>query len=796
MATLKKAKQKIADQAEFEAKFAEWESMKNKLPPSLVESLIRSYFSWILSKYKLYIKQHSNEEFDTLIEQTSLLYIKRVMNSILYEPSCIRTRVKKDNFILAVFSLINYRTEVSFNYAIQHIPAYHSKGNVDYLNLGSVSLGPSFVSEDGEYKSRFILNPMVDNWMAGLGLYADYQKFLEDMTSFYQDYIQDVLNCGLQVDLYFPPDISTASRGILKDKLQNKRRKDIELFSIAWICDMYLIVNKRFPNNVNSKCRDFYNDEMKKFQEQFKTINSKYPVIVAAFAYLYGEHIPNETAAMLYEKKIARLTPLGTKIIPLSIIEIQHPLDLQYKPWKELLILNKLRVMHPLFICKGFPMLYSWLFISDSNKKLYDNPKQYERVSVSDEAINVITTLKKAEKQTSELIFRDSNRIAKDKVASWLKDRLHELKDKISDPIAYLKEKIIMSTNGLNMVFEHVGYTFSNALDIEDPIYHKEIGNIFSSNDKFAQTMFHRYMFDMCYNAACLNKLGAIHGDLHLNNFTFKRTYPNPAINSSSKLHETYIIGDYKFYLPTVGYNVCWIDFSRAYIQHSMLSSFQIPKYPFPVVGKKAMYKEESMMALLKLYLHVFPDQMEQKNKLLDLVQTKHDSFLRLIAPIDIYNVCQKLLTVIKLDERSTVKHLAKHRDFLKDLQNNCRTYLIENVNKFLSSPDKYELELDKMEPPMISIIRKCFSEFLSKPADAVEADTLMFDVKIGKTHTLPEFMTEFRTLQDGVEADIPVGNRLNLSLSEPMIEFLKESEKTAYESIKKTSARYTKFGV
>jgi len=765
---------------QFEAEFA-----KKKKDTPLIE--IDNYVLWLEKKYQEYVKQQTGVDYKISAKHSSVRNIRQLFQATVLR-NALYLKFLKSDYIVITFSLLNYETNVSFNYCIKNF-IYINEKNTQNILYFSNSLGPSFVSEDGEYKNRFVNVGILEKQRSET---SEQNKNLFSELEIFFDKLFVANNYGFEINFYYPFEFPRGSMGLLKDKFK-KGKSDLLYFSLVWLCDMYLIVNKRFPNNINSKYHEFYKSNEKVFIQEFNRLYKNYESLILTYIHACGEYVPAETIERIGIKQ--KKNDYGTKTIPLSIVEIQNPLDIQYKPWRELLVMQALNSMYSKFVCKGFPLLFGWFLVNDSDKKMYDNPKQYERMSISLEAVKIVDILREAEKQTAAIVYKNSGRETKTRIASWLRERLGEVKDRIADPILFLKEKIIMSPIGINMIFEHVGYTFANALEIQDPIYLKEIGNIFTSSDKFSQTMFKRYMFDMCYNCACLNTiLGAIHADLHLNNFTFRRTMINSSINSILNLHEVYYIGESKYYVPTVGFNICYIDFSRVIMQNDKMKHLQLKEYQFSIVGKKAQFREELCLSLLKIYINAFPDQSEQKNKIYDLIKNKFNTFLKLISPIDIYLVCQKILHIIKLDGSPACKHLAKSQVFLKEIQVQCRVFLIEYVNKFLDFPDKFEPEIEIMDWPMVTVIRKVFTDFLIKPDPLNCSD--VFKLMTNKEYfdsEIPDVIKEFGYIEDGKEKQIPDDHQRSFKLSPEVRKFLTTKEKSGYESVKKTSARFIK---
>ena len=198
------------------------------------------------------------------------------------------------------------------------------------------------------------------------------------------------------------------------------------------------------------------------------------------------------------DNRFVRYIPLGYKMIPLNLREVQYPLKIKYKPWREHAITRKCSDLVINQIAPGFAVTLDWFLIKKSHKGLFDNKSQYERLKNSELAKGILNLLYEAQKSTyfSTTKFNGTKNIS-EYVRQWINNKFKKLNNIINEPIEYLIKDIIMSDVTLSFPSEYVGKTFMDTLQLikKSKTYYKKIGNITKDYN-----MFSKYMFEICYN--------------------------------------------------------------------------------------------------------------------------------------------------------------------------------------------------------------------------------------------------------------------------------------------------------
>jgi hypothetical protein len=405
-----------------------------------------------------------------------------------------------------------------------------------------------------------------------------------------------------------------------------------------------------------------------------------------------------------------RYVPLGYKMIPLNIREVQDPIRLKYKPWREFLISNRCNDLVINQIAPGFPIISDWFYIRNSKKGLFDNKSQYERLKHSELAKDILRTLYEAQRGT---YFATSNVTGVNKssehIKQWISNKFRRLSEKINDPINYSIEEIIMSDITLSFSSEYVGRTIADTVSLieNSKAYDSIIGKPFSEN---GYSYLAKYVFEICYNLAALNiKLGVIHGDFHLNNATIGFLY-----NSDKEEYKVayQINKDLTFIFPNNGYFSCIIDFSRGMIdpeQYESLSDLSLPPN-YKLIKDYDKFTANETNNLLTLYLQLFPNKAKQKEELQVLFKNYYPAVFRLLTCIDLYMFSIRVIRLLKQVEFHVSK---KSFDLFDKINKLSENFIATEMNHLLGNPDEKSAMILSDEYPIIQIIKKCFPEFI-----------------------------------------------------------------------------------
>jgi hypothetical protein len=617
--------------------------------------------------------------------------------------------------------------------------------------------GGSFVSKDGEYRvslMRYYNIKLVRNTPILLNIFQDIKDYLHN----------NLTKRGLVItkEFFYPTDDKKSIEVELEYFSYELQR---ELFVVAWFNLMFKCYLNIVENHLNEK----YKKIMFKYQKEdlvfFKLLIKKYSIEkMNTMRYIFNHVFTNKNRIL--DKTSDPATKIGQKIIPLTISETQNPFNIKYKPWREYLISCHLSNYIINNISPGFFLTNSWFYIKNSRKGLFDNEIQYEKMQRSELAVQITELLSRAQLYTHENIRHKLNKISMRDLNSHISNKFKELSVKIQDPINYAKEDIIMSNVALCMLSEYVGRTIWDVvlLSKSSDYYNNLIGQPFTSS---GYPIFAKYMFEMCYNLLCMNKIsGVIHGDLHLNNATLNAlTYTNVRnINEIDKPQVLYVIGNEnnQYVFTTTGYYLCIIDFSRSIIIPEKIEQLRDPSLPksYKILDNMKEFQLDQVNRLVKLYIHYTSDSESRTDELRIIFKNKFEAVFKLLTSIDIYGATHKLLHMFKLNDPTIIKPHKSCIELLQKINNYAQKYFTVEMNKLINDND-YEKIILEMEWPIQTIIKNCFYEFFAtnvKIHNIIDVYNINNPMKysLNSLEMYPPVLKSPKYIENGVEKNQP----------------------------------------
>ena len=483
---------------------------------------------------KKYFQEYYKKEYMKKFKFNMMSNIKNkkvdLFNSSMQRSDALRLIKEKYQYntmdtIVIVMKLYDYKTRQETNYGtlfcelIDNVNPERQKSNKFSGQLsGNVvftffSASPSYISQDGEYRSHFISYMEVKKS----------KKYFIDVWDDIDEYVNKIRrNRGWSLfTSYFYPKMEQESRN--NDVEYNVKSEfiDITLLCIAWFNTIFDEMVGLKKNHVNEKyinifLKDseedilFLKDLIKKYTkkriEDFKKSFSYYSKITSYYDQVYIN--------------------CGYKMMPLNIKEVQDPLKLKYKPWREFFISNRCNDLIINNISPNFAFMLDWFYIKNSRKGLFDNISQYDKMKNSEIAKGILQILYEAQRNTY-FISENINSVNKtqNNIKEWFNTKFKKLNEKIDDSINYSMEEIIMSEVTLGFVNEYVGRTIADSINMtqKSKKYDQMLCHPFKDS---GFNYFAKYMFEICYGLLCINeKFNIIHGDLHLNNATIGQLY-------------------------------------------------------------------------------------------------------------------------------------------------------------------------------------------------------------------------------------------------------------------------------
>lgn len=563
------------------------------------------------------------------------------------------------------------------------------------------SCSPSFLSKDGEYRSGVV------NFNTLKLCKTIFSDIWEDLDAYLRNTLYEK-NLRLMSDSFYP------------NAYIKKNSKELEssilhfdftfgLFIIAWFKIMFKKYYNSIEIHVNDKFLKILLKDIAVDMKFMKQLIDKHGIEkITDFQVICSNYYIQD-----YDKTTD--VRIGQKITPLNLSEVQNPFDIAYKPWKEYLVSQTISQLIINNISPGFSLTNRWLYLKNTQKGLFDNIVQSERLERSDKA-KIITSLLIQAQTYTYYNPEEVKQTTKNEITTWLSRKFRNLYEKIQNPLNYAKEELVMSDTALCIFSEYVGRTFIDTLTLcrTSEHYNKYLGDPLSNK---GINYFIKYMFDTCYNLYCLNvKCGIIHTDMHLSNVTiyngeYYHIEPISKIDNPQILYSLGNNAEHQFLFPTTGYNACIIDFSRCIIHPDKINMFKDASLPriYSITENIDKFQDIQIEHLLRIYINEFPT-FESKKDELTLIFKKHfNSVFKLFTALDIYTFSQKIMML--LESQEIIKISKNGIALIEQINRIAENFLTIDVSNLLSNPTYY-IEIENNPWPMLSIIIQCFSQF------------------------------------------------------------------------------------
>lgn len=628
----------------------------NKERANLMLSVINKYYiKWI---EHIYVEKATKQ-----ISINNIILKRDIIKNLIYNinnlsfPSKIRflnirnilnlLRLNKTGYICTVFSIKKKYNKIKTNY----IYLYSTLDGKE-LNHNYFCFGINLISSDGEYRNRFVNFEVLEQS----------RRYRTEMWNDVKNHLSNKSNLQFEIKQYSPTTYPKNILTRIKSKIKNGDYI-LDFYILSWITQgliKYLNVqHSHIDPNYNSNI--FEKGDMKVMRELIK----KYKISTLRTFYTISSSFYNK----VYNNKLYR--PIcGQKIIPISVESANNLFNIKYEPWLEYYINEKINKLIINYITPGVPITYDWFFIYGVNSFLFDNKRMINKMEISDNAKEIVSHLEKARK-----------------TIYYNMDMRSEIKKHLRSEGTYEEKDLMLSELGIVVISEYVGRTINDiTTSIKSVQYKKDIGSIFSVNEKFF-----KYMFDIVYTLCCLNKrLNIIHGDLHLNNTTLRHIdIPYLSSNDWTDKHSAYII-DGECYLFSYN-NIIGtiIDFSRGFI---------IPDEP----SITKITREKNAQRILAYYENLFPTFMNiYRNKLKSALFTDFSMVYKVFTAIDLYIHCGRLHTFVQ--KKSILGATKEVLKLIDNILNMTKSYLEKTMIKVING------KIENIEYPNITILKKCF---------------------------------------------------------------------------------------
>lgn len=679
---------------------------------------IDGYLKWYMEEYSKQLqfnKMPNIASADMDLLSGSVLRMQNITQmkyAYTYDPT---------NMIVIVMKLYDYESKQETNYGTLFCELANFTYPIRYETIDSDSMygnavftffsaTPSYISYDGEYRSQF----------ARYSVLCKVKKAFANIWDTIETYVTEI-KLKRQWSIYasyFYPKLEQADKNTEIAYAVKHRMVLNTLLIVSWFNAIYDESLNMTKSHVNKVYRSIILKHAAADIDFLKSLVRKFS---AEHVELFRQNLFDNNGIGLGTGgglgQTRKYMQCGYKMIPLNIKEVQEPLQLRYKPWREYFISNKCNDLVVNSIAPGFPIILDWFYIKNSKKGLFDNKSQYDRLKNSELAKDILRSLYEAQNGTyfASENFKETAK-SSSQIKKWINIKFKRLNEKIEEPINYTTEEIIMSEVTLAFANEYVGRTFADCFNLvqNSKVYESMIGSPFKD---IGYDYFAKYMFEICYALFCINsKFGLMHGDFHLNNATIGSLYTasKESIINKDKINKVaYIIADDQQYVfPNNGYFGCLIDFSRGIINphtYDIFCDTSLPKNHKLVANDKKFISSE-INNLLSLYVLVFPNKIKQREELTVLLKNNFDVTFKLLTALDIFMFSTKLLYLFRHQSTTVGK---KCIDLVVRINKLSESFITADMNNLISNTETERKRIENSDYPMLSIIKKCFPEYL-----------------------------------------------------------------------------------
>jgi len=562
-----------------------------------------------------------------------------------------------------------------------------------------VCTGPTFTSQDGEYRGRIIPWWQYDrNFRKGHPAYERVEKLIVQKLETGQ--------LTYHVDFYIADLCRSNFAALERDVIES--RFAIRFHIMCWIVDMHEIHQHTNSNHMNTAYETiiYQRADIPVLLEILDSMDIKQYIILKNQISWYDSGV------------IDHLKDLGCgqKTFPVTSLEMTKLDNINYPIWREIYITAMASNMVLNLISPTFPLIGTWFYIANTGPGLFDNSSMHTRYKQSAVAGEINVALQRVDALNYD---RESRNILGNKFLRMSKD-MHGI-------MQYASENIRIIDTAMCMTMEYVGRTLR---DVPRLISGRELKH--GTEHIFADShAFHKHMFEYVYAIVCMNtRMGAIHGDLHLNNVTMFRLYnflrwPSAHAVRPEQLHVVYTLARGPTYIfPHFGVFSCIIDFSRA-----ILGSRQLLEHSFGVLFTE-LYLSEQRGRFISTVRKNLPWLMEKYDT--EVARMTTDNFalaFKILSAMDVYTLMRGIETLIETEAlfRDKVSVTAAALPLVRSLISASREIMSRNFQAVMEGKLN---DADDIEWPCMELLRgPIFSEYLLTPARMADPNIVVCDI-------------------------------------------------------------------
>jgi hypothetical protein len=662
-----------------------------------------------MEKYQQAISSYNDTEYKKIIKYDKLKNNKNIKKLFDQMPDKIpssKYRITKNIQQLKYLFLFNKTDIITTNFTIT------KNGTTSiYGFLYSIwdkgpkhqyyCMGPTFKSQDGEYRRRF----------QPYDYLLELKKYYEHYYEMAEELLLNELSNGtieLHTSIFYPKLFKGAKEEFDKSIIDS--RMPIILLVFSWLVDFHRIYYRAVENHIHPGYQFIIFDET-----QIPIYNKILEEIGGSKEYTKMiDNIDSYNDNLSTISDVVPYIQTGQKIISMPLNSVTRPNDINFTAWRELYINKMCSELVLNFICPSFPFINNWFFIQNADPSLYDNISQYTKYENSKLGEDISENLRKI--NAMNYLNKDIHRSTSKSHAKYYleprDEKFEKLASKIMSSIDYTESNIVLSNLAICVHSEYVNKTIK---DIPGLIQQKQILDpTYEHKGLFSKKFYKKHMFEFIYSLYCMNtKLRITHGDLHLNNATIYRLYRPEAIidefgDGTTKILYVMDTECKKCYLfDHAGLFSMLIDFSRSIIGDK---SQIIDEFGEDYADK--YFKDQNRRILYSLYQY-FPNYTKKnKNMLLSIMLKNFPVFFKILTAFDIFALTHNIVNLIK-QEKQNIKIDHEVEEFIKRVNSLSESLLLDNLTSMINGNINH---CDDIEWPCIIILDELFGDCLLTP--------------------------------------------------------------------------------
>lgn len=588
-------------------------------------------------------------------------------------------------------------------YAYLHSKCVSGRGGPKIEHM-YVCTGPTYRSQDGEYRSRVI------PWSQYNALFVKYADIFGEVEVAVVSRLESRVTT-YQTDFYYPASC-TGNKRAFEDSI-NSLRLPIKFYILCWIVDFYEIHGKIIANHVNPAYRwiMYQPEDIPLFESIVKKMGRN--------DYL---NMKNRIEHYFSDLDVGRQSRMpvgcGQKIFPLTAMESARTGDINFNVWREIYITELLSNLVLNLISPSFPFINNWFYIQNAHAGLYDNMAMHTKYLQSEIAAEVAVQLKITDKLNYEKT--ESGEQSKEPLSG----KFFRLSKNIHKSIVYADKDIKLTDLAVCMTTEYVGRTLR---DIPALIVSKD--RTPGLEQSFTDAgIFNKHMFEFIYSFYCMNSIsGVYHGDLHMNNATIYKLYEilntdnTPVIDNP---YAAYVVGQEAYVFPHYGLFSMIIDSSRA-----IIGDYERLEHEFSPLFAELYFKEQLNRVLHNIH-HYFPYLIKKyRERIESLLINNFPLMFKILSATDTFVIMSNIEAMFSVDDSFTkgaikiapgaialLKKLAAHAESL------VATHVQSAIEGRISMPDDIEW-------PNLQILQKHFKSYLLTPEKMADKNINVIEI-------------------------------------------------------------------